>query len=148
MGSLFSIRRPQTNNYFPAYIDPATGLPAINKDGSPAVTQRPLNDNAGNALYTVTTGTFQGSYTTCTIGYAAAAGQPCVGTSINTRALNSSPLFYEQYRGSTASPRISVGVGVNWNSPFGPLRIDLAKALVSQPGDDKKLITFNVGTQF
>jgi outer membrane protein insertion porin family len=43
---------------------------------------------------------------------------------------------------------VSVGIGVNWNSPFGPLRIDLAKAIVKQPGDDPKLITFNVGTQF
>lgn len=148
MGSLFSIRQPQTNNYFPAYIDPATGLPGVNKDGSPSVLPRPLNDAAGNALYTVTSGTYAGFVTPCTIGYAAAAGQACVGTSINARALNSTAVFYEQYRGSTASPRISVGFGVNWNSPFGPLRIDIARALVSQPGDDKKLITFNVGTQF
>ncbi|MBR2098401.1 MAG: BamA/TamA family outer membrane protein, partial [Firmicutes bacterium] len=42
---------------------------------------------------------------------------------------------------------LSVGVGVNWTSPFGPLRIDLAKALLKAPGDDSKLITFNVGGQ-
>ncbi|WP_121076993.1 outer membrane protein assembly factor BamA [Sphingomonas trueperi] len=150
MGSLFSIRRPAVNGYFPPYIDPTTGKQGVNNDAlnSPSVTPRPLNDSAGNPLYTVTSGDQLGNYTTCTIGYAAAAGQPCVGTSINTRALNQSGLFYEQYRGSTAAPRISVGFGVNWNSPFGPLRIDVAKALVSQPGDDKKLVTFNVGTQF
>lgn len=148
MGSLFSIREPTTNNYFPAYIDPTTGLPGVNKDGSPSVLPRPLNDSAGNALYTVTSGTYLGYTTPCTVGYAASAGQACVGTSVNTRAVSSTAPFYELYRGSTASPRISVGIGVNWNSPFGPLRIDLAKALVSQPGDDKKLITFNVGTQF
>jgi outer membrane protein insertion porin family len=45
-------------------------------------------------------------------------------------------------------PRVSVGIGVNWNSPFGPLRIDVAKALVTQPGDDPKLITFNVGASY
>jgi outer membrane protein insertion porin family len=37
---------------------------------------------------------------------------------------------------------------VNWNSPFGPFRIDIARALISQPGDDTKLFSFNVGTAF
>jgi outer membrane protein insertion porin family len=37
---------------------------------------------------------------------------------------------------------------VNWVSPFGPLRIDLAKAILKQEGDDTKLFSFNVGTQF
>ena len=40
------------------------------------------------------------------------------------------------------------GIGVNWTSPFGPLRIDLAKALLKQKGDNTKLFSFNVGTQF
>lgn len=57
-------------------------------------------------------------------------------------------LFTEQFFGDTPSPRLSVGFGVNWNSPFGPFRIDIAKALLSEPGDDTKLFTFNVGTQF
>lgn len=56
--------------------------------------------------------------------------------------------FDERYFGDTPSPRLSVGFGVNWNSPFGPLRIDIARALLSEPGDDTKLFTFNVGTQF
>ncbi|WP_211363987.1 outer membrane protein assembly factor BamA [Sphingobium limneticum] len=56
--------------------------------------------------------------------------------------------FVEQYLGDTLKPRLSVGFGVNWNSPFGPFRIDIAKALLKEPGDDNKLITFNVGTQF
>ncbi|WP_350449297.1 BamA/TamA family outer membrane protein [Escherichia coli] len=37
---------------------------------------------------------------------------------------------------------------MNWNSPFGPLRIDVAKTLLHAKGDDTKLVTFNVGTQF
>jgi outer membrane protein insertion porin family len=41
-----------------------------------------------------------------------------------------------------------VGFGVNWNSPFGPFRIDIAKVLLKEPGDQPKTITFNVGTQF
>ena len=56
--------------------------------------------------------------------------------------------FRERFLGDSISPRVSVGFGVNWRSPFGPFRIDIAKALVKEPGDDTKLITFNVGTQF
>jgi len=56
--------------------------------------------------------------------------------------------FVERFFGDTPSPRVSVGIGVNWNSPFGPFRIDVAKALLKEPGDDTKLFTFNVGTQF
>jgi len=56
--------------------------------------------------------------------------------------------FIERYLGDTPKPRISVGFGVNWNSPFGPFRIDIAKALTKAPGDDTKLLTFNVGTAF
>ncbi|WP_340265361.1 outer membrane protein assembly factor BamA [Sphingobium mellinum] len=56
--------------------------------------------------------------------------------------------FVEEYLGDTLKPRVSVGFGVNWNSPFGPFRIDIAKALLKEPGDDTQLISFNVGTQF
>ncbi len=56
--------------------------------------------------------------------------------------------FEERFFGDTPKPRLSVGFGVNWKSPFGPFRIDIAKALLKQPGDDVKLFTFNVGTQF
>ncbi|MHA6767952.1 outer membrane protein assembly factor BamA [Sphingobium ummariense] len=56
--------------------------------------------------------------------------------------------FEEEYLGDTLKPRVAVGFGVNWNSPFGPFRIDIAKALLKEPGDDARLITFNVGTQF
>ena len=58
------------------------------------------------------------------------------------------PGFQERYLGDTPKPRLSVGFGVNWNSPFGPFRIDIAKALIKAEGDDTKLITFNVGTAF
>jgi outer membrane protein insertion porin family len=56
--------------------------------------------------------------------------------------------FKEFFLGDSWRPRVSIGVGVNWTSPFGPLRIDVAKALVKQDGDDTKLFSFNVGTQF
>ncbi|QZP07345.1 outer membrane protein assembly factor BamA [Caenibius sp. WL] len=56
--------------------------------------------------------------------------------------------FKEEFLGNTPRPRVSIGVGVNWNSPFGPLRIDFAKALLKVKGDDTKAFSFNVGTQF
>jgi outer membrane protein insertion porin family len=58
------------------------------------------------------------------------------------------PGFREEFLGDTPRPRISIGAGVNWNSPFGPFRIDVARALTKVRGDDTKLFTFNVGTAF
>ncbi|MDQ3078231.1 MAG: outer membrane protein assembly factor BamA, partial [Pseudomonadota bacterium] len=54
----------------------------------------------------------------------------------------------DTFIGNSPKPRLSVGIGVNWISPFGPLRIDIAKALLKQDGDQTKLFSFNVGTQF
>ena len=56
--------------------------------------------------------------------------------------------FDERFLGDSPKPRLSVGFGFNWKSPFGPFRIDIAKALLKEPGDETKLFTFNVGTQF
>ncbi|HEX9933060.1 MAG TPA: outer membrane protein assembly factor BamA [Allosphingosinicella sp.] len=56
--------------------------------------------------------------------------------------------FNETFLGNSMSPRLSIGFGVNWNSPFGPFRVDIARALLSRPGDDTKLFSFNVGTAF
>ena len=58
------------------------------------------------------------------------------------------PGYKEFFKGDSISPRLSVGIGVNWVSPFGPLRIDLAKALLKEDGDETKFFSFNVGTQF
>ena len=71
-----------------------------------------------------------------------------MGTSINS--IYNVPIapFLERFVGDSPKPRITVGIGANWNSPFGPLRIDISKALLTVKGDDPKLFTFNVGTQF
>jgi outer membrane protein insertion porin family len=58
------------------------------------------------------------------------------------------PGFKEIFLGNSPKPRVSIGFGVNWVSPFGPLRLDIAKALIKQRGDDTKIFSFNVGTQF
>uniref|UniRef100_UPI0013EB0BCE BamA/TamA family outer membrane protein n=1 Tax=Sphingosinicella sp. CPCC 101087 TaxID=2497754 RepID=UPI0013EB0BCE len=56
--------------------------------------------------------------------------------------------FREFLVGNSPRPRLSIGIGVNWNSPFGPFRIDVAHALLAAEGDDTKLFTFNIGTAF
>lgn len=65
-----------------------------------------------------------------------------------TLVANTIPPFDEFFYGDTPKPRLSVGFGINWNSPFGPFRIDIAKALLKEPGDNTKLFSFNIGTQF
>jgi outer membrane protein insertion porin family len=79
---------------------------------------------------------------------AASLGQCSTPPAGSTAAYADRTGFEEEYLGDTLKPRLSVGFGVNWNSPFGPFRIDVAKALLKEPGDDTKLINFNVGTQF
>ena len=54
----------------------------------------------------------------------------------------------DEYLGDTWKPRAAAGVGISWNSPFGPFRIDFAKSLKKREGDDPKTFIFNVGTQF
>ncbi|MGB3167616.1 MAG: outer membrane protein assembly factor BamA [Alteraurantiacibacter sp.] len=68
--------------------------------------------------------------------------------SFNTPVGTQLPPFVEEFVGNSATPRVTVGVGVNWNSPFGPFRIDLGYAILKQRGDEDKLFSFNVGTQF
>jgi outer membrane protein insertion porin family len=119
IGSVFGVKRP-----------PTLTLPP----GSPQLT-RDVRDASGNLLCIDSSGN-----TSIRPG----TGCPS-GTSNYTQT---SPAFSEVFLGDTPKPRVSVGFGVNWNSPFGPFRIDIAKALVKQKGDDPQLVTFNVGTQF
>lgn len=102
----------------------------------------PTRDAEGRALYLDTNDpgvSGDDIVTTSPIGEDNIANQP-LGQTI--------PPFIEEFVGDTPKPRVAVGFGVNWNSPFGPFRIDIAKALIKAKGDDTKLITFNVGTQF
>jgi len=50
--------------------------------------------------------------------------------------------------GDSPSPRIAIGIGFSWQSPFGPFRIDLSKVLKQQLGDRPQSLQFNVGTTF
>ena len=75
-------------------------------------------------------------------------GPQTCGPTSGTAGFTRIPGFKEVYLGDSPKPRLSVGIGVNWVSPFGPLRLDLAKAILKQEGDDTKLFSFNVGTSF
>jgi outer membrane protein insertion porin family len=131
IGSVFGVKQPPTTASF-ADID---------GDGSPDPIFREIRDTDGSRICISTDGVTPGA----TIPVSAANQQCDAGTTIYG---NSIAPFSEQFLGNTWKPRISVGIGVNWNSPFGPFRIDIAKALVTRKGDDPKLFSFNVGTQF
>ena len=47
-----------------------------------------------------------------------------------------------------ASLRASVGFGLGWVSPFGPLRVDFASAILKEDYDKTQTFSFNFGTRF
>jgi len=44
--------------------------------------------------------------------------------------------------------RYSAGVGISWFSPFGPLKLVLAKPLNKKSGDQTETLQFQLGQQF
>lgn len=130
VGAVGKLKRPKTNN-FAGFCNIATGT--VGADGTTKTqtgssTVRAATTNNGTCNETNSNTGANGTYQDVT--YLGGTG------------------FQEVYGGATLKPRVSVGFGVNWNSPFGPFRIDIAKALVKDDFDDTKLITFNIGTQF
>ena len=63
-------------------------------------------------------------------------GPNCTGGTVRCRVYNTKML------------RASVGAGVTWTSPFGPLRIDVAYPLQKAKHDKTELIRFGIGTRF
>ena len=122
VGSVFGLEDPIVNDYAPG--DPRLSRPILSADGL-----RQCAANAGGSITTIPSD---------------AAACPAGTTLVASR----SDPFKEVFLGDTWKPRVSIGFGVNWNSPFGPFRIDIAKALVKYKGDDTKLFAFNVGTAF
>jgi outer membrane protein insertion porin family len=123
VGSVFSVRRP-TLTTLADFRDPADGLTKfLCRNSTTGATAFATNTPDASGVPT-------GQFTTCATGF--------------------SPLapFEERFFGDTWMPRVSIGAGVNWNSPFGPFRIDFAYALRKEEGDDTKRFSFNVGTQF
>ena len=48
----------------------------------------------------------------------------------------------------TGSIRLSMGIGISWESPFGPVRIDFARPLIKEESDETEFISFGVGSLF
>ncbi len=46
------------------------------------------------------------------------------------------------------SLRLSVGTGVSWKSPFGPIRVDFAIPILKESYDRKEIFRFSFGTRF
>ena len=55
----------------------------------------------------------------------------------------SGPTLFDQAR-----PRASVGVGVSWRSPLGPVQIDVGFAILKNRIDRTQLLNFRFGTRF
>ena len=83
------------------------------------------------------------------------------GAGASAKALNAKcnePGTYDSSTGVTTYPgvclanssawRSSVGVSLIWNSPLGPLRLDVAKAIKKKSYDDEQLIRFGASTRF
>jgi outer membrane protein insertion porin family len=124
-----------------------TRNPLINGNtGSKDVQSIPILDNNDNRQFEQTCGTAAPTLVSGN-GTAPPAAAPGCQVSGTPYGFPVNP-FQETYLGDSWKPRVSVGIGVNWNSPFGPFRINFSKVLTKQPGDDSKPFNFNVGTQF
>ncbi len=132
VGALFNVANPSVT-----LQDNPFGLRLENDDGDPLFLQQEF-DEAGEPVFNE-----DGTAKIITVPNMIAPDG-----SENEPAFDGRFAYKEVFLGDSAIPRISVGFGVNWNSPFGPFRIDFAHVLKKQPGDDTKKLTFNVGTQF
>lgn len=48
----------------------------------------------------------------------------------------------------SSAPRVTVGTGLSWNSPFGPVEVDIGIAVIKEDFDETELFSFSFGTQF
>jgi outer membrane protein insertion porin family len=48
----------------------------------------------------------------------------------------------------TGTIRASVGVGVSWRSPLGPIRVDFARAVKKEDFDRTEFFRFSLGARF
>ncbi len=147
VGSVFGIDRPQlTQSPYPDGIF----IPTRDDEGNALYTQvnvATLVTPSGGGTPVCTPGTAQGDVTIVTTP--TNPNPPsCLASNNNTAIGSSLPPFVEEFYGNTAKPRVSIGIGVNWNSPFGPFRINFAYPLLKEKGDDTKRFSFNVGTSF
>ena len=50
--------------------------------------------------------------------------------------------------GDTESLRVSLGIGISWDSPFGPIQLNYARPIRSEVFDEEEFISFGVGSFF
>jgi outer membrane protein insertion porin family len=70
-------------------------------------------------------------------------GQPLIRDPITGGVLNPGVCLAD-----SASIRASAGFGLIWNSPLGPLRLDIAEPFMKQPYDNTQLLRFGASTRF
>jgi len=46
------------------------------------------------------------------------------------------------------SPRLTIGAGVQWQSPFGPISVSLTQAIIKEDYDKTEVVSFGIGTFF
>ena len=49
---------------------------------------------------------------------------------------------------ASSAPRIGVGVGISWKTPFGLINVDLTPFVMKQSGDQTQIFRFGFGTRF
>ena len=49
---------------------------------------------------------------------------------------------------TTLTPRIGIGTGLIWESPLGPVNIDVGYPILRQSYDKIEIFRFNFGTRF
>jgi len=54
----------------------------------------------------------------------------------------------DAFTADTKSLRVTVGTGVSWRSPFGPIRVDLAVPVAKEDFDQTELFRVSFGTRF
>lgn len=66
------------------------------------------------------------------------------GAGAEAKALNNKGVLLAD----ESSIRASAGASILWNSPLGPLRLDIAKAFIKEKFDQEQLIRFGASTKF
>ena len=66
----------------------------------------------------------------------------------SSRSVDVGNVFGENERIKTGELRASVGLGVSWISPLGPLRIAAAQPVRKFAGDRIQKLQFQIGTSF
>jgi outer membrane protein insertion porin family len=75
----------------------------------------------------------------------------CLATSMhnkNGQAVDDHGNTITQCYYNSSEPRIAVGLGVSWKSPFGLINIDIGIPVLKQPYDQTQFLRFGFGTRF